>query len=49
MNQSKESCYGPIKLQNVHQNRPMLPDECEPQFSGWKNERFSLKLVSNSN
>jgi len=43
-NQSNESCYGPIKLQNIHQNRPMLPDVCEPQFSGWKNERFSLKL-----
>ncbi|XP_022160042.1 uncharacterized protein LOC111026297 [Myzus persicae] len=43
-NQSKESCYGPIKLQNVNQNRPMLPDVCEPQYTGWKNESFSLKL-----
>lgn len=27
----------------------MLPDVCELQFSGWKNERFSLKLDKANN
>jgi len=42
-------CLGPIKMQHKLKNRPMTQDVCEPQFAGWKTEKFILKLNEANN
>lgn len=40
---------GPINIRNKLENRPMLQEACEPQFSGWRTRKFSIKLNKANN
>jgi len=42
-------CLGPVNMQHKLKNRPMIQDVCEPQFTGWKTEKFVLKLNKANN
>ncbi|CAI6342721.1 unnamed protein product [Macrosiphum euphorbiae] len=36
-------------MQHKLKNRPLIQDVCEPQFTGWKTEKFVLKLNKANN
>lgn len=42
-------CPGPVKMQHKLNSRPMTQDVCEPQFTGWKTEKFVIKLNKANN
>lgn len=44
LNNKSENSFGPINIQNINKNQPMLHDVCEPQYNGWKAEHFLIKL-----
>lgn len=39
----------PIITQTKNKNRPLLPEACEPQYTGWKHKHFIIKLNNGNN